>query len=225
MPVRRRRAGAAAARHREPVPARHRGAARSLRQARLLAAGGRVLHLRRDHQRPDRHAPDRGLLRPRPDRRCSAPGCWPRSASSTSSAPLLGLADRPPRPALAAVLVLRPARHGAARAERRAVRRRAWCWWRSSSSTAWTGWRPCRPPSRWCARRSAASAWAWCSPGCSPRHQFGAAFAAWGAGASRTWFDSYQPAFLVAGALGVTAAALSLSVGRRGLLRPTPSPA
>ncbi len=29
----------------------------------------------------------------------------------------------------------------------------------------------------------------------------------------------------VAGALGVTAASLSLSVGRRGLLRPTPSPA
>jgi MFS family permease len=56
-------------------------------------------------------------------------------------------------------------------------------------------------------------------------HQFGAAFAAWGAGASRTWFGSYEPAFLVAGALGVTAAALSLSVGRRGLLRPTPTPA
>ena len=57
-------------------------------------------------------------------------------------------------------------------------------------------------------------------------HQFGAAFAAWGAGASRTWFGSYEPAFLIAGALGVTAAALSLSVGRRGsLLRPTPSPA
>ncbi len=55
-------------------------------------------------------------------------------------------------------------------------------------------------------------------------HQFGAAFAAWGAGASRTWFGSYEPAFLVAGALGVTAAALSLSVGRRGLLRPTPTP-
>ena len=53
-------------------------------------------------------------------------------------------------------------------------------------------------------------------------HQFGAAFAAWGAGASRTWFGSYEPAFLVAGALGVTAAALSLSIGRRGLLRPTP---
>ena len=55
-------------------------------------------------------------------------------------------------------------------------------------------------------------------------HQFGAAFAAWGAGASRTWFGSYQPAFLIAGALGVLAAALSVSVGRR-VLRPAPAPA
>jgi hypothetical protein len=38
-------------------------------------------------------------------------------------------------------------------------------------------------------------------------------------------FGSYEPAFLIAGALGVTVAALSLSVGRRGLLRPTPTPA
>ncbi len=51
-------------------------------------------------------------------------------------------------------------------------------------------------------------------------HQFGAAFAAWGAGASRTWLHSYQPAFLVAGTLGVIAAALSLGVGRRLVLRP-----
>ena len=57
-------------------------------------------------------------------------------------------------------------------------------------------------------------------------HQFGAAFAAWGAGASRTWFGSYEPAFLIAGALGVLAAALSVSVGRRrGWLRPSPAPA
>jgi len=51
-------------------------------------------------------------------------------------------------------------------------------------------------------------------------HQFGAAFAAWGAGASRTWLGSYQPAFMIAGAPGVVAAALSVSVGRRGVLKP-----
>jgi len=56
-------------------------------------------------------------------------------------------------------------------------------------------------------------------------HQFGAAFAAWGAGASRTWWGSYEPAFLAAGALGVIAAALSLSVGRRGVLRLRPAQA
>jgi MFS family permease len=56
-------------------------------------------------------------------------------------------------------------------------------------------------------------AWVFCS------HQFGAAFAAWGAGFSRTWLGSYEPAFLIAGALGVTAAMLSLMVGRR-IVRP-----
>jgi predicted MFS family arabinose efflux permease len=56
-------------------------------------------------------------------------------------------------------------------------------------------------------------------------HQFGAAFAAWGAGASRTRWGSYEPAFLAAGALGVIAAALSLSVGRRGVLRVRPAQA
>jgi sugar phosphate permease len=54
-------------------------------------------------------------------------------------------------------------------------------------------------------------------------HQFGAAFAAWGAGATRTWFGSYEPAFLLAGALGVLAAMLSVSVGRHGALRPAPA--
>ncbi len=51
-------------------------------------------------------------------------------------------------------------------------------------------------------------------------HQFGAAFAAWGAGASRTWLHSYEPAFLIAGGLGVAAACMSLVVGRRVLIRP-----
>ena len=56
-------------------------------------------------------------------------------------------------------------------------------------------------------------------------HQFGGAFAAWGAGASRTWWGSYEPAFLAAGALGIIAAALSLSVGRRGVFRVQPAQA
>ena len=40
-------------------------------------------------------------------------------------------------------------------------------------------------------------AWVFCA------HQLGAAFAAWGAGFSRSWLGSYEPAFLIAGALGV----------------------
>ena len=55
-------------------------------------------------------------------------------------------------------------------------------------------------------------------------HQVGAAFAAWGAGASRSAFDSYLPAFLVAGSLGIAGAVISLLVGRRIVWR-EPSPA
>ena len=55
-------------------------------------------------------------------------------------------------------------------------------------------------------------------------HQVGAAFAAWGAGASRGAFDSYLPAFLVAGSLGIAGAVISLLVGRRIVWR-EPSPA
>ena len=56
-------------------------------------------------------------------------------------------------------------------------------------------------------------AWVFCS------HQFGAAFAAWGAGFSRSWLGTYEPAFLISGGLGVTAAMVSLLIGRR-IVRP-----
>ena len=46
-------------------------------------------------------------------------------------------------------------------------------------------------------------------------HQFGAAFAAWAAGASRGWFGTYTYAFLSAGALCLLAAGLSLRIGVR----------
>ena len=55
-------------------------------------------------------------------------------------------------------------------------------------------------------------------------HQVGAAFAAWGAGLSRGWFDSYLPAFLFAGSLGIAGAVISLLIGRRIVWR-DPSPA
>jgi MFS family permease len=56
-------------------------------------------------------------------------------------------------------------------------------------------------------------AWVFCS------HQLGAAFAAWGAGFSRSWLGTYEPAFLISGVLGVTAAAVSLLIGRK-IVRP-----
>jgi MFS family permease len=52
-------------------------------------------------------------------------------------------------------------------------------------------------------------AWVFCS------HQLGAAFAAWGAGFSRSWLGTYEPAFLISGGLGVAAAMVSLMIGRR----------
>lgn len=55
-------------------------------------------------------------------------------------------------------------------------------------------------------------------------HQVGSAFAAWTAGLSRSWFDSYLPAFLFAGSLGIAGAVISLLVGRRIVWR-EPSPA
>jgi sugar phosphate permease len=45
-------------------------------------------------------------------------------------------------------------------------------------------------------------------------HQFGAAAAAWAAGASRTWTGSYDDAFVTAGVLCLLASALSLRIGK-----------
>jgi predicted MFS family arabinose efflux permease len=59
-------------------------------------------------------------------------------------------------------------------------------------------------------------------------HQFGAAFAAWAAGASRGWFGTYDYAFVAAGVLCLLAAALSLRIGKResvGVLVPQPASA
>jgi MFS family permease len=58
-------------------------------------------------------------------------------------------------------------------------------------------------------------------------HQLGAAFAAWAAGASRSWLGSYTAAFVGAGLLCLVAAGLSLRVTPAGdeLLEPLPAAA
>ncbi|AMN42891.1 MFS transporter [Rhodoplanes sp. Z2-YC6860] len=60
-------------------------------------------------------------------------------------------------------------------------------------------------------------------------HQMGAAFAAFGAGLSRTVLSSYLPAFFISGALCLVAAALIITIGQRDrggeAVRPTPAPA
>jgi predicted MFS family arabinose efflux permease len=51
-------------------------------------------------------------------------------------------------------------------------------------------------------------------------HQIGAAFAAWGGGASRSWFGTYDYAFVAAGVLCLVASGLSLRIGVRERIRP-----
>lgn len=46
-------------------------------------------------------------------------------------------------------------------------------------------------------------------------HQLGAAVAAYGAGAVRTWFGNYQPAFMIAGLLCLIASGLVIRIGRQ----------
>ncbi|HEY3183763.1 MAG TPA: MFS transporter [Gaiellaceae bacterium] len=56
-------------------------------------------------------------------------------------------------------------------------------------------------------------------------HQFGAALAAWGAGAARTWFGDYGWAFGTAGLLCLFASGLVIRIGRGGEPIPAPAPA
>ena len=46
-------------------------------------------------------------------------------------------------------------------------------------------------------------------------HQLGAAVAAWGAGAARTWFGDYQSAFITAGLVSLLAAGLVIRITQR----------
>jgi sugar phosphate permease len=47
-------------------------------------------------------------------------------------------------------------------------------------------------------------------------HQLGAAMAAWGAGAARTWFGDYQSAFVTAGLISLLASGLVIRITQRG---------
>ena len=58
-------------------------------------------------------------------------------------------------------------------------------------------------------------------------HQLGAAVAAWGAGAARTWFGDYQAAFITGGLLSLLASGLVVRItyGRSGRASAGPTPA
>ena len=94
--------------------------------------------------------------------------------------------------------------------------------WRSSCSTAWTGSRRCRRRSRCTAdafgRERVGILFGWIFAA----HQFGAAFAAYGAGWIRTDAGSYHWAFLLSGAMCMGA---SFAVTRIRTRVPRPAPA
>jgi sugar phosphate permease len=56
-------------------------------------------------------------------------------------------------------------------------------------------------------------------------HQLGAAVAAWGAGAARTWFGNYQGAFVTAGLLSLFASGLVIRIASNRSSRPSAGPA
>ena len=145
---RRRRPGAHRARAARRRP---RAASRPRAAAAVLAARRRLRDLRRVDQRPGRH---RTSSRPRTTTACRRrprPGCSPLVgifdiAGTIASGWLTDRVD----PRAAAAGLLRAARAVAVRCCRRcsAPTLHAEHARRSSSSTAWTGWPPCRRPSR-----------------------------------------------------------------------------
>ena len=87
----------------------------------------------------------------------------------------------------------------------------------SRSSTASTGWRPCRPRCALTAdvfgREKSGLVFGWIFTA----HQLGAATAAFGAGAIRTDTGNYMLAFMISGAFCLLAAVMVLGIGRKPL--------
>ena len=224
----------------EPPPPPRRADRRHVRRAPhgaalagFLAAGRHVLHLRREHQRADRDAPDprvHGRRHPRGHRR--GPARRDRRLRHVRHDDL-GMAVRPLEQPLPAVLVLRPA-GAVARVPAGRVRRaapvpavRADSFGPSVVGLAvfavfyGLDWVATVPPTvRLTAdlfgRENAALMYGWIFAA----HQLGAATAAYGAGRSTRGSAGYQMAFTGSGLLCLLAAGLALRIGH-----PTARPA
>ena len=172
-----------------------------------------LLHLRRQHQRPDPGAPDPDVPRFRHSAGAGRKPARRHGHLRFLRHHRLGLAVGPLRQPLAVVLVLRPARAVAAvPAVHRflVLRPVAVCdvlrprldRHRAADGAA----------HRAALRRRSAPIW--CSAGSSPAISSAPATAAFGAGLSRTVLATYLPAFFVAGALCVVAALITLAISR-----------
>ena len=182
----------------------------------LLA--GTFFDLRRHDRGHHRHPPDPGGARPRHRR---GPGGEPagrdrrvrpdRRHHVSAGSPTAGTRARCCSPSTRCA-ACRCSSCRSCWARRRSARRA------SSWSSASTGWRPCRRPSPSPSPRSAASGRAWCSAGSSPPTSSGPRRPRGRAGVVRASADTYVPAFLGTGLLGIAAAAMTLGMGasRRG---------
>ena len=177
--------------------------------------GGHVLRLRREHQRPDRHAPDRGLSRLR------HPG-GPLGAAARDDGDLrhhrhdgLGLADGSLLEPPPAVRLLHAARRVAALPAVHAAGRRAegLGWFAVFYGLDWIATVPptVRLTSEAFGRENTGVIYGWIGAS----HQLGASMAAFGAGAIRTMLGDYRLAFWIAGVLCVLAGVSFLTIGRR----------
>ena len=178
-----------------PVPPRDRRPAARLPLADVLVPDEHVLHLRPLDQRPDRDAPDPGRGRPPHDRGHRRVAARADGALRRDRHDGLGLAHRPPRSAAPARLVLRVPRPR----RDRACRSRSAPGYALVAFAVFYGldWVATVPPTvaitaDTFGRERVGIVFGWVFAA----HQFGAAFAAWAGGASRTWLGTYNYAFV-----------------------------
>ena len=180
----------------------------------VLDPGRHVLHLRREHERPDRHAPHRGLSRLRHF-------TGPIGAAARRDGHLrhrrhdgIGLADRSLLEPPSAVRLLHAAGHFAAlpSARRSQSGARGLGWFAVFYGLDWIATVPptVRLTSEAFGRENTGVIYGWIGAS----HQLGASMAAFGAGAIRTMAGDYRLAFWIAGTLCVLAGTSFLAVRR-----------
>lgn len=186
---------------------------------RFLAALCQLLHLRRQHQRPDWHASHPSLHGPRHPRSQSRRLARHHGYLRPDRNHFLRLALRPFRQSLFARVVLRSARPVAALSPLQLqISFYGLSLFAVFYGLDWIATVP--PPVRLTAnlfgKERSSIVFGWIVAG----HQLGAALAAFGAGAIRTYLGNYTRVFLLAGLMCVTATLVVLPIGRRPKVQP-----